>query len=93
MSKPKPVYSGQHEYLSDWSISNGLTTGFLTIEDGELEKLCACCDDYWPATKEFWHLDRGRFKSRCKACWLETRHHSQIPPTNIKGRPRKELRQ
>lgn len=91
LDKPKKVITSK--FLSNSSIVNGLKTGHLIVEDGELEKLCACCNDYWPCTKEFWHLDRGRFKSRCKCCWHETRHIPKNQMSNIKGRPRKELRQ
>lgn len=79
-----------NQFLTTWSISNGLKTGYLIIVDDFIEKKCSCCDGYFPCDKEFWHADRGRLKSRCKPCWHDTRHHSQIPPTTIQGRPRKD---
>jgi len=76
------------EYLTPRAIASGLNRGYLIIIDDVLEKKCCCCGEYWICTKEFFHTDRGKWKSKCKACWHETRHISQVPLTTIKGRPR-----
>ena len=67
------------EYLTPRAVASGLKRGYLTIIDGCLEKKCCRCSEYWPCTKEFFDTDRGKWKSRCKCCWFETRHHSQEP--------------
>lgn len=66
------------EYLTPRAIASGLKRGYLLIVDDYLEKKCCCCKDYYPCDKEFFHVDRGRLKSKCKPCWHDTRHHSQI---------------
>ncbi len=66
------------EYLTPRAIASGLNRGFLIIEDDCLEKKCSICKEFFPADKEFYHLDRGKLKSRCKPCWQDTKHHSQI---------------
>jgi hypothetical protein len=45
--------------------------------DGDLEKRCSTCGDYWPADNEFFYADRGDpdgTGGTCKACYLERRH-------------------
>lgn len=39
---------------------------------GGLEKWCSKCDDWWPATRDFFHGDPGgvhRLSYCCKACY------------------------
>ncbi|MNV89698.1 hypothetical protein D3C71_1840140 [compost metagenome] len=32
------------------------------------EVQCAACKNFWPADGEFFFMDRGRLRSRCRAC-------------------------
>jgi len=72
------------EYLTPRAIASGLKRGYLIIEDDELEKKCCLCREYFPVDKTFFHVDRKelkgkcKLKSKCKPCWHETRHHSQV---------------
>jgi RNase P subunit RPR2 len=44
-------------------------------EDGEKEKYCPSCDEWWPADKEFFFSGgHGDLMARCKACYLERRY-------------------
>ena len=80
------------QYLTDRAIASGIKRKSMQIIDDCLEVKCACCGEFWPHTLEFYHKDRSRLKSKCKACWEDTKHISQIPKTRIIGRP-KQLRQ
>ena len=46
-------------------------------EDGEKERYCPGCNEWWPADKEFFygdgHTPRG-LASQCKACYLEKKY-------------------
>lgn len=44
-------------------------------ELGDLEKICHKCNEWWPATTEFFHTHgkQRRLHSPCKACIRETR--------------------
>jgi hypothetical protein len=45
-------------------------------EDGELEKRCAQCHEYWPADGEFFFTGRhypDGLHCYCKACYIERR--------------------
>jgi len=45
-------------------------------EDGELEKLCTKCKEYWPADTEFFYPNSGDLDGiwkMCKACYQEWR--------------------
>ena len=51
-------------------------------EDGELERQCFKCEDWWPADREFFfgYIDKkGKevLHSWCKACYLEFRRDSR----------------
>lgn len=41
--------------------------------DGEIEKLCGHCEEWWPQTDEFFSFitTRGHYHSECKACRAE----------------------
>lgn len=39
-------------------------------EDGELEKLCYKCGEWWPADEEFFYPGFAQ----CKACYLEAKY-------------------
>lgn len=59
------------------------------------EKLCICCGEYFPATKEFFY-GTGRIKkdgshsleANCKACYKERYGRSLIRTNNIEHRYR-----
>lgn len=41
------------------------------------EVRCASCKNFWPADSEFFFLDRGRLRARCRACEKEERREYQ----------------
>jgi hypothetical protein len=42
----------------------------VRIEDGEKEKLCGRCNEWWPQTEEFFSFiaTRKHFHNECRAC-------------------------
>ena len=49
---------------------------FRINEDGEREKYCPRCQDWWPADKEFFYTSgkmSRQLHSWCKACYQEWR--------------------
>jgi len=47
---------------------------FRYDEDGELEKRCSICHEWWPADREFFQScsrNFGGLHSQCNACFLE----------------------
>ncbi len=42
-------------------------------EDGNLERRCSKCGDWWPADREFFYssgpAEKGKLHSQCKACY------------------------
>lgn len=52
-------------------------TRYRVNEDGETEKLCIRCGEWWPADKEFFYLAKYHghdgLSYWCKACYLERR--------------------
>ena len=60
----------EHKYYSDKNIENKIRRGHAKFENGVLLFRCSCCHDFNPATTEFYHLDRGRLKCKCKKCWV-----------------------
>lgn len=47
-------------------------------EDGEVEKLCGHCLEYWPFDDEFFHRNgSGNLSSPCKACRVEITNESR----------------
>ena len=52
-------------------------------EDGELERNCCHCKEWWPADREFFYgyiNEEGKevLHSWCKACWLEYRRGKRV---------------
>lgn len=48
----------------------------LRVVDGETEKFCRVCKEWWPADDEFFPRsprDKSRFRSPCKCCIDERR--------------------
>lgn len=45
----------------------------LRKADGETEKFCGRCEEWWPQTDEFFSFitNRGHFHNECKACRAE----------------------
>lgn len=45
-------------------------------EDGELERYCPRCDEWWPADREFFYTTGSdeELHSWCKACYQERRN-------------------
>ena len=82
----------KHEFLTDRAVSSGIKRGSIIINEGVLEVKCTMYGDFWPRTPEFFYRDskvNNTLKSRCIDCFTQTKHWSQIPKTNIIGRPRK----
>ena len=58
---------------------------FITTDTG-LEKLCSRCQDYWPATEEFFWKRGIGLHSYCRACCNERQAELKA------GAPRKQHR-
>lgn len=43
-------------------------------EDGELEKMCTRCKEYWPADTEFFYKSGDGLHTWCKACVQDWKH-------------------
>lgn len=53
-----------------------LPKNYRLNEDGDLEKYCLRCQDWWPADTDFFHADKvvkGGLCSWCKACVAQYR--------------------
>jgi len=49
--------------------------------DGEAEKFCPKCREWWPADTEFFHRNPSTpdgLATYCKACQLEARHRTYL---------------
>lgn len=60
----------------------------LRIIDGETEKLCLKCGEWWPATTEFFYRAHkgGYLRSPCKACISEQKQlTNQSRPCCVPG--------
>jgi len=58
------------------SLERGTKEGRYRQSDGQLEKRCRGCNEYWPADTEFFYRDRGGgdgLQSYCKACQNEAK--------------------
>lgn len=80
-------------YLTDRAMNSGIKRGSMKLVDGFLEVRCPLCGEFLPHTSEFFYKDSkvdNSLKSRCIPCFVETRHHSQIPKTKLVGRPPKK---
>jgi hypothetical protein len=45
--------------------------------DGEREHLCTCCNEWWPATSEFFFQDSksgSGLMAQCKACIMDKKN-------------------
>ncbi len=53
-----------------------ITKGGYRMADGELEKRCPACEEWWPADTEFFFSLRNGadLHSYCKACYSVVRH-------------------
>lgn len=55
---PRPTY-----------LRRGLETGqYRYDDDGQLERRCAHCGEYWPADTEFYNKRGTHLQSWCRAC-------------------------
>jgi hypothetical protein len=52
-------------------------------EDGETEKQCTICDEWWYADDEFFETKRGGLTTHCKACGVEMRIRAALLPCNV----------
>jgi hypothetical protein len=52
-----------------------VTTPLLRIVNGQQERYCRKCKDWWPNTSEFFYYNKARdgFRSPCKACIADKR--------------------
>jgi hypothetical protein len=54
-----------------------IKSGVFRMVDGELEKRCSRCKEYWPADSEFFHRVPSQLDGLhgwCKACYVEHRY-------------------
>lgn len=86
----RPIVTSK--YLSDNAIRAGLLRGKFQVIEECLESKCCVCGEFWPHTSEHYYREPRRgvtvLKGRCKACFIENRHYSQIPKTTVIGRPK-----
>lgn len=75
----------------------GLANGrYQFDEDGELEKRCSHCQEYWPADTEFFFASahsthRDGLHCMCKACVIQSRKAPHIPLPRISYTHNREL--
>jgi hypothetical protein len=71
-------------------IDRNLASGKYQIADGEIQKLCSTCKEYWPADSEFFYSNKVKNGDglwyQCKACYLAKRY-----PTPRVGTPHHDL--
>lgn len=61
------------------ALERRLKDGRYRQSDGQLEKRCCACKEYWPADTEFFYRHRGGadgLRDYCKACQGEVREAS-----------------
>jgi hypothetical protein len=49
-------------------LERRIRQGIYRFADGELEKRCGMCHDFWPADTLFFGLTGDSLKSYCRAC-------------------------
>lgn len=62
--------------VSESLLAKRLKSGVFHIdENGDIEKRCSKCRDYWPADTEFFYATKVRdgLTDWCKACYVEWR--------------------
>lgn len=70
------------DFVSSALLERRLRSGLYRYDDdGELERRCARCRDYWPADDEFFFTGpyADRLHCYCKACYYEQRWPSGRP--------------
>ena len=66
--------SSIHHFFTYTSKVKNKLKKIYTFIDGERHKYCVGCDEYYPATKEFFYgkrKDSSYIEARCKACYIE----------------------
>ncbi len=60
--------------------------GVTRIVDGEVEKFCHKCSEWWPATDEYFYRSTCKnLRSPCKACIDEKRRELASKPCCVPG--------
>lgn len=56
-------------------------------EDGDLERFCPKCEDWWPADREFFYTtgSEGKLHSWCKACYEDDRRPRRRAKRRLNG--------
>jgi hypothetical protein len=89
------------DMIAPHHLELGLASGrYRYDEDGELEKRCSICREYWPADTEFFYQSTSTdgLHTYCKACYYEHRWPSGRPsavetsPRQPNGRMRRAIR-
>jgi hypothetical protein len=65
------------QFLLAKRLHNGI---YRFDEDGELEKRCSTCREYWPADSDFFythHAEPDGLHSLCRDCHLQSRDRSK----------------
>lgn len=71
---------------SHHGIKTGIKKGLNSVaeqrldEDGQPEKKCWICGDWWPADTEFYYPGFAQ----CKACYLERKYEKRRRPVTVK---------
>lgn len=62
------------------------STYLRTTDDGDTERYCGRCHEWWPATFDYFHRAGMRFQTWCKACFLEYQRERPHRPTVRRAR-------
>lgn len=82
------------DYVTQRQLERGIVNGRYRLdEDGELEKRCTTCREYWPADTEFFYSTGGgdRLQCYCKACYYDRRWPNGRPGLVYAPRSDQEL--
>lgn len=81
------------DIVSPERLAKRLATGkYQFNEDGELEKRCSTCLEYWPADEEFFHKGKSRsgndgLHTMCRDCHCQSSMRSRARhSTNTRNR-------
>ncbi len=87
------------DVISQRLLDIGLASGRYQYEDGELQKRCSACREYWPADSEFFHgcsANPDGLHNYCRACYCDQRwpqgRSTILPLQQADGRVRHAMR-
>ena len=57
-------------------------------EDGEIERQCSKCEEWWPASAEFFYAAKGVLHAWCKVCILERNQEPTVKAQRVAANER-----